>query len=321
MSDNNNNEEYKSILSDDNGDAQPIRRKKKDPMEKVRREMEEQQRQQREKAELLKLRQGLIEESDEIPEDVPPTYEKPTGWKAVENFFYHYKWILLAVIFGVTLLTFMIVQAATREKKDLYVLVISNSSSSGLYAKTSDIELALERYCPDFDGNGKIHVGVNFIDLDTSGGLSQYTDAQSQRFSAELFSGDSQLYVTDRQIIRMINKINSGVSTDYFETGESLEPGTGDVPLDIQFFTDFTEEYPDATLYEGCGLQLNTTGFIDQARWKACPDTVGLYLREEFSSNMTGNDSDAQEQRRRARIVYENILNDNVVNPDWNGGD
>ena len=40
--------QYKSILSDDDGTApRPIRKKQRDPMAEVRREIEEQQRQQR----------------------------------------------------------------------------------------------------------------------------------------------------------------------------------------------------------------------------------------------------------------------------------
>ena len=116
MPENNEKEpQYKSILSDDDGTApRPIRKKQRDPMAEVRREIEEQQRQQREKAELLKLRQGLIDESDEIPEDEPPKFEKPTGAKAVENFFYHYKWRLIGIIFTVALLTFMTIQKIGR---------------------------------------------------------------------------------------------------------------------------------------------------------------------------------------------------------------
>lgn len=314
MSDNQNNNEkeqqYKSILADDDGTAKPIRKKKRDPMEQVRREIEEQQRQQREKAEILKLRQGIIEESDEIPEDAPPEIEKPTGWKAVENFFYHYKWRLIAGVLATAMITFMVVQTVTRQKRDLYVLLVSTTGSSGLYAKTNDIEVALERYCPDFDGNGYVHVGVNFIDLSTEGGYSQYTDAQSQKFSAELFSGDSQMYLTDQGIVTIINRIALN--------GATMEAGSEEEQFIVQFFTDLTDEYPDGTFYQGCGLQLNTTGFTDEARWKSCPDIVGLYIRDSFE-NMTGNDSEAVEQRRRAKIVMDNIINGNVVNPDWQG--
>lgn len=305
-------QQYRSILSEDDGtNPRPLPRKKKDPMAQVRREIEEQQRQQREKAELLKLRQGLVEEDDEFEEQPEPHYEKPTGWKAVENFFYHYKIQFIIIAFAVVILTFMIVQTATREKKDLYVLAISTTGSSGIYAKTHDIETALERYCPDFDGNGYVHVGVNFIDLSTEGGYSEYTDANNYKFSAELFSGDSQLYLTDEGIIKLINEVVSS-STAEAQTEEE------DPEQVIEFFAEFSDDYPQAQFYKDCGLQLNTTGFIEQARWKSCPDIVGLYLREEFH-NMTGNDDDAVEQRHRAQIVYENIINDNVVNPNWQG--
>lgn len=302
---------YKPLLSDDDGTARPIRRKPKDPMAKVRREIEEQQRQQREKAELLKLRQGLTDETEEIPEQETRTYEKPKGWKAVENFFYHYKWMLGISVFAVALVTILIVQTLTREKSDLYVLLIANSSSSGLYVKADDIETALERYCPDFDGNGTVHIAVNYIDLINKGVMSEYNDAQQSKFSAELFTGDSQLYLTDTGIISLINDV-SGKDTP-------AEPETtAEETLQIEFFVDFSGEYPDAVLYQGCGLQLNATGFIDEARWQGCPDSVGLYLRDEFE-NMTGNNKDAIEQRRRARIVYDNIVTGNVVNPDWEG--
>lgn len=304
---------YKSILADDDGtNPRPIPKRKKDPMAKVRKEIEEQQRQQREKAELLKLRQGLIEESDEIPENESPEIAKPTGWKAVENFFYHYKWRVAAIIFCAAVLGVMIVQAATREERDLYVLAISTTNSSGIFSKTTDIETALERYCPDFDGNGYVHVGVNFINLSDENGYSEYLDSNNYKFSAELFSGDSQLYLTDEGIISLINEISAPSDATEEDNSEEI---TGQR---IQFFAVLSDEYPDETFYQGCGLQLNTTGFIDEARWKSCPDTVGLYLRDVFE-NMTGNDDDAAEQRRRARIVYENIINGNVVNPDWQG--
>ncbi len=312
--DNSNGEapQYKSILSEDDGTApRPIQRKPKDPMAKVRREIEEQQRQQREKAELLKVRQGLVEDSEEFREEAPPVYEKPTGWKAVENFFYHYKAMFFMILFGAALLTFLIVQTVTREKHDLYVLAISTASSSGIYAKTADIETALERYCPDFDENGYVHVAVNFIDLSTEGGFSEYTDTNNMKFSSELYTGDSQLYLTDEGIIRLINQIAIS-GTEEAETAEE------DPEQAVQFFAVLSDEFPEAQFYQGCGLQLNTTGFVEQARWKSCPDTVGLYLRDVFQ-NMTGNDEEAVEQRRRARIVYENIINGNVVNPDWEG--
>lgn len=315
MSDNknsNNDKDYTPLLSDDDGNAKPIRRK--DPRSKVQREIEEQQRRQREKTELLKLKQGISEE-EEQPEPEIRSYEKPKGFKAVENFIYHNKWYLGIALFAVFVVTVLTVQMLTREKQDLYVLVIANNSSSGLYAKADEIEVALEKYCPDFDGNGYVHVAVNYIDLMNRGVMTQYADAQQSKFSAELFTGDSQLYVSDRGIIGLINDF--AARHDPSAPTEEATAETEEALL-IEFFTDMTEQYPDSVFYQGCGLQLNTTGFAELARWSGCPDSVGLYLRDEFE-NMTGNSKNAKEQRERAKIVYDNIIKGNVVNPDWEG--
>lgn len=257
---------------------------------------DEEQKALQEKREILKLKQGLldVEESEMIEEMQTAPVEKPTGKKAVENFFYHYKWYVIGFAFAAVLITIMLVQALTKEAKDLYVLVISTKNASGLYMKsaTDDLENALERYCPDFDNNGYVHVGVNFINLSTETG-AQLSDADNYKFSAEMYTGDSQLFIADTGVMDKIYQMLDG---------------------DSGFFVDFTEIYPDAVLYEGQGLQLNTTGFIDEARWRSCPDMVGVYVRSVFS-NMTGNNEENDEQRERALIVLDNIVKGNVVNP------
>ncbi len=257
---------------------------------------EEEQRRLMEKRELLKLKQGIVEESEIIEEPKPE--EKPEqklkGWKKVENFFYHYKWHIVGISFAVLLLGFMTIQTLMREANDLYVLVISTNNDTGLYAKSDDLELALERYCPDYDNNGYVHVGVNFINLTPQEGYSQYYDAESMKFSAEIATGDSQLYIGD-----------TGVADMMFEMGKGK----------VQYFRLLSEQYPDATLYDDQGLQINTTELTDFARWTTCPDKVCLYVRGEYEG-MTANSEEAQEQRRRANEVLNNIITGNVINPD-----
>ena len=250
----------------------------------------------REKRELLKLKQGIIEESDVVEDyEMSHDYKKPEGAKKIENFFYHYKWHVIVITAIVLFVGYMVYDTVTKEKNDLYVLAISTSNSSQIYTKQFDIEQALERYCPDFDGNGYVHVGVNFINLSTEYAAADYSNVESMKFSAELHTGDSQLYLTD---VGMLDKIA--------ELGKSE---------DIRFFLMLAEDYPDAAFYKEQGLQLNTTGFEEQARWTSCPDEVGLYVRGDFV-DMTGNKEDIAEQRRRARIVLENIINGNIVNPE-----
>lgn len=255
--------------------------------------LEEEQRRLMEKRELLKLRQGLVEESEIIEEAEPKEKPKLKGWKKVENFFYHYKWHVVGISFAVLLLGFMTLQTILREKNDLYVLVISTNNDTGLYAKSDDIEKALERYCPDFDNNGYVHVGVNFINLTPQAGYSQYYDAENMKFTSEIATGDSQMYLGD-----------TGVADLMYEMGNGK----------VQYFRLLSEQYPDATLYDGQGLQVNTTEFSELARWSKCPDEVCIYVRGEYE-NMTANSEEAKEQRRRANEVLDNIINGNIINP------
>lgn len=262
-------------------------------MTKKERERLQEEERLREKRELLKLRQGIIEESELIPQETQAV-AKPTGMKAVENFFYHYKWQLIVGVFALFVITYLTVQCATREKPDLYVLAIQTKNSSGIYMKQLEIEEALERYCPDFDGNGYVHVGVNCINLSTEAGVNEFTDSQQLKFSSEILTGDSQFMVCDDGIIAVINDFANE---------------------EVQFFRDFSDEYPDAVFNKGDGLQYNSTDLMEATRWASCPDSVGVYVRDIYA-NMTGNDDDAKEQRRRALEVFDNIVNGKVINPD-----
>ena len=172
--------------------------------------------------------------------------------------------------------------------------VISSSVDSGIYPKLDDIERALERYCPDFDDNGYVHVQVNYIDLNTASGNVEYIDTNRQKFqSVELFGGESQLWLCDY-----------GVIEELYSAYEKID-----------FFMDFSEEYPDAVLIDEEGLVLNSTEITEYARWSTCPDNIAVYVRDVFE-NMTGNGRQAQEQRERALIVYRNLAEGNVVNAD-----
>lgn len=254
---------------------------------------DDEQRKIQEYRELLKLKQGIIEESDIIPETGYEGNVELHGFKKLENFLYHYKVLIIVLVIVAAFLSFMIYQTVTRQKNDLYVLVINTTGDYGLYSRLDELEEALEKYCPDFDENGYVHVGINYIDLYTGGGMSDYSDAQGMKFQSELMTGDSQMYVADSGLV------------DYLEER---------IGVDLTMFGDFTKQYPDAKFSDGYGLQLNTTDLMGDIRWTECPDEIGIYVRDVFE-NMTGNDADAQEQRERAKIVLDNIINGNVVNP------
>ena len=93
----------------------------------------------RQKRELLKLKQGIIEDSDVIEVDKPQELPELHGWKKVENFFYHNKWYVIVGLLAVIFIGYITFDTLSKEKNDLYVLAISTQNASGIYAKQMDI--------------------------------------------------------------------------------------------------------------------------------------------------------------------------------------
>lgn len=267
-----------------------------------RRETEQERalRERRERVELLKMKQGLIEESEAIPETGYVKMDKPRGWSKISNFFYRNKWFVGMGVFLAAIFTVGIVQLATREKPDLNVLAVVCASDSQMNWRAKSIELALERYCPDFDGNGKVHVSVHFIDRTRyKNPTDQYDMAQDQKFTAEFLTAESQLFLTDETFINWM----------FVE-----EAGEGAKKLD-EVFLKQTDRCSKDVLYDECGVRLSKTDFASEAKWSSCPDSVMFFVRREIQNGVADPEKTAV-SRERALIVIQNILDGNVVNPD-----
>ncbi len=153
---------------------------------------------QRERLELLKLKQGIISESEVIPEEVETSVEAPkTAKKKIENFFYYYKWIILIGILVATTLGVMIYQTVSRDDPDIKVLLVETVRGSGLSSRSSQVELALEQYCPDFNGDDKTHVAVTAINLGVQESDGQYYVTQMMLFDNQLTS-EACIIVSDK---------------------------------------------------------------------------------------------------------------------------
>lgn len=259
-----------------------------------KKEDERQRKAHEEYVELLKMKQGLIEESEIIPETGYVEMPELNAWGKFKNYVYHNKFFILVGVFIAALLTFLIVQTVTRKVNDLYVLVISTSPGSELAWRSGDLEDALTKYCPDFDNNGYVKVGVNYIDLSFNSGTPDYNNAQSMKFTAELLTGDSQLFIADEGLWERLRE-SEGVTEAIFE--------------------DLSEYFPEEDLYNKDGLHINSVGLHKDARWDTCSDKINLYLRCEFTS-ATGNQKEADEQRKRAQTVLRNIVEGNIINPE-----
>ncbi len=235
----------------------------------------EEKRLRQEKIELLKLKQGIISESELIP-SAPEKSPEPTFLQKAEAFFDLNKGfiaigaIALAVVIAIFVILF------SREAEDIMVLIIITDENSALRGKTDEIEKALEMYCPDFDGNGKIHVGLSVSDISSKSTGDAYR-AQNDNLQLELDTGYRQLIISD------------GGFTDYMHKG-----------------------YGENSIMGGelSGISLNSVGFAEKAGLSDCTNDIMFFIRAELKTD--GNT--AAVQRERALGLMENIVKNNMIN-------
>ncbi len=239
-----------------------------------------------EKLELLKMKQGIIEESEIIPEDEHLPREKPRGLKRISNFFYHNSWYLIPLVAAAAIVVFFIVKIFTQEKADIDIVVAFTEENSKLMQRANIIEETIEKYCPDFDGNGKIHVNVEMIDLTMGDALIQYADIERQKFTFEEESYNRPLTICDK-----------GFINDYIPSRD----------YNYRVFTDF-DDLPDGLLY-GKNAVLMGKAVED------FPDDALICVRNA-PPDASSSKEDIAERRRRALIVLDNVASGNIVNPE-----
>lgn len=249
-------------------------------------------RERQERIELLKMKQGLIEESELIPDTGYAEISAPRGGKRLTNFIYRNKPFIVIGAIIVFVFVFCLYQFITREKVDLYVLTISRTEDSEIGWHALDLERALEEYCPDFDENGKVNVEVAHVNLKFDEANSQQEGAEMERFRSHLSLARAQLIITEDAFLDYLYK--SGYSKDFFV----YKPN----------------DCPEDMLYGDVGIRMNLTAFAKEARWGTCPDNVVFLVRNELN-NRQGSVKRNAMFRERTLTVLQNILDDNIINP------
>ncbi len=241
---------------------------------------------QDDKRELLKLKQGLIKESEAIPVDVKPEKTELHGWKKVTNFFYHYKWHVIVSVFFAVVIGFFVYDLVKKETGDIRVLVITkdNAVANNVIYKTKDFELAFEKYCPDFDDSGYVHVDVYNIDLSENAD-PEYMRAQVTKAMGEISFAEAQLYILDTPALESIT--NDG-NTDGFVNLEEL--------------------YPDCENADGVFYHIKGSEFAAMSNYvESCPEDLFFVIRR--TTEVTANKERAEKAQKRALEVFDNIVN------------
>lgn len=257
------------------------------------------------KRELLKLKQGLIEESDIIPVDEngygdKGKYEVKGAKNKLANFLYLYKIPIISVAFVVFLLAFIIFSTASVEKEDLRVLMIASDPEiceSFLY-KSKDYEAALEMYTPNYDGNKYIHVNNYNIDLSEQQDANYFLANNTKLFS-EVRLGVAQIFIGDmEQLTELLLVDEDGERADAYEDLSQLYPGDSHV-VDKYYY------------------QIKGTPFAEAAMYGDCPENIYMVLRKKNVNGVDNNDKKNEENHNKAAEVFDNIVKDNKVNENF----
>lgn len=252
------------------------------------------------KRELLKLKQGLIEESETIKEEPNSAdkgkYEVKGVKNKVANFFYHYKIHVLLISFFAVLTVFLVYTTVTRERGDARVLLFSDDPdvTSTFYYKAHDIELALEQYTPNYDDNGYVHVELFYMNMNTEQDANYYMADQAKLYG-EIQSGTAQMFIANKKQLK-------GILGDQTES---------------EGFEDLSALYPDdPNIVDKYYYHIKGTAFAETAMYlESCPDDLYIVIRSKDFMGMKKYNEEMEKNHAKAMEIFDNIIKDNKINP------
>lgn len=252
------------------------------------------------KRELLKLKQGLIEESETIKEEpnaADKAHYEVKGFKnKVANFFYHYKIHVILISFFTALTVFLVYTTVTKERGDARVLLFSDDPevAASFYYKSYDIERALEQYTPNYDNNGYVHVELFYMNMDAERDANYYMADQAKLYG-ELRSAVAYMFIANRQQLSDV-------------LGNQSES---------KGFEDLSALYPDdPNIVDKYYYHIKGTAFADAAMYlESCPDDLYIAIRSKTFTGIKEYDGEMAENHDKAMEILDNIVKDNKVNP------
>ena len=268
--------EYERTLAQQRREAEERERQVLEQAEAERRERERQEEKERERRlaqeriELMKLKSGVIDESESSIKEEHDQIRELHGFEKVQNFFYHNKvWIIFTIF----------IDAARREKADLTVLMIANN---GLETRQEELEEFFEKYTDDLDGNGYVHVEVIMIPLNSHSDDYQQQNVNSTKFLAQLQGGESILVITDS-------------NTD--EEFKSIM--TPELP----------KEFPNNKYVDDMGMSWNMEIMAKELNFENMPNDIHLSMRAPVKT-LGDSKETMQENYDKAFKVFKRIVDD-----------
>lgn len=215
-----------------------------------------------------------------------------------ENFWYHYKWIVIGVAIMVIIVLICTLQTCSTEKKDTAVVYAGPVYLSS--SETEQLRTVMNEILPsDFDGNGKKYVQLSMYEIYSeeqirakeAEGEAGYVDknrnsSQYQTYSTYQQTGDANIFFLDPWLYQSLDKA-------YL------------CPL-----SEVTEGIPEGALDDGYGVRLGDTAlWRENAAVRLLPeDTVICMMVNLYNpiGKQTKNEKEFQHEKEMfcALVTY-----------------
>ena len=168
--------------------------------------LEEQRRARQEFLELKKMQSGEMEAPPK-PSEVAIVPKTPKEkW---DNFWFQYKWYVVAITAVTVVLAVLITQCATRTKYDMEVVYFTYTAA--LDEQTNAVAKYIAGYAEDVNGDGEINIQVVNCSFNGKSGDTQYRYTMMTKLQA-MIAGDqnTMLFITDEDSYKYLADLSNG---------------------------------------------------------------------------------------------------------------
>lgn len=235
-----------------------------------------------EKRELMRLKQGLIDESESTIHEEKEEHAEQTFFQKIGNFFYHNSWWLGLGVIGVIFVCWFTVSMILKPRPDVSVMIIGTSSALG---EGSTLHEYVEEFAQDYNNNGKILASVYYLPY-SEDDTGNYANAVDTRLSALMQSDDAMIVFGSEDTLKALN------------------------PEDV--FADLSELYPDNPHVEKYAFKLNDTDFAEKVGISPADLSDGdwfIAIRQPHRLMYTSKEK-MQEKFDRDIAILDGMIND-----------
>ena len=277
--------EYEKSLAEEARERREALEKAEREAEEERKAYEKEQQKKRDaqlaadRSEIMKLKAGVIEESETIRE-VHEEERVLTPKEKVANFFYHYKIPVIFTVFIAAVVIFIVVDTMRRTSPDLRIMMIADN---GLSYRKDELEEFFEKYCDDLNDDGKVKVEVMILPINENSRDYQSQNSYNTKYMAELQEGDIIIVISD-------------TNTDKYYTQT--------LAADLGTLFPGKEEY-----FDELGFKMDFAFLADELKYEEMPNDIHLGMRAPVKT-LGDSKEEMQKNFDEALVIVERIVDD-----------